>query len=263
MKTHIVIPARYNSSRLPGKPLLKMNGHSMIFHVYQRALEAAADTVCVATDDRRVFEEVESFGGKVVMTDSQHQSGTDRLAEVASIHKFGEDDIVVNLQGDEPLIPPSFIDTLSEELRFNSSADIVTLACQISSVSSTFNPNIVKVVCDDIGKALYFSRAPIPWDRATFHQGKKSSPEQHGSYAQGYLRHIGLYAYKVNQLKKLSAAPVSFLEHLESLEQLRALSLGMSIFVKKIQGGPPHGVDTLKDYERVKLIMETNNEAFR
>jgi 3-deoxy-manno-octulosonate cytidylyltransferase (CMP-KDO synthetase) len=257
MATHIVIPARYNSTRLPGKPLLQMNGRSMIYHVYQRAMQAKADTICVATDDIRVFQEVENFGGKVVMTDSQHQSGTDRLAEVAKTLKFEEHDIVVNLQGDEPLLPAKLIDTLSKELQANTAADIATLACKISAVTSIFNPNIVKVVCDDDGKALYFSRAPIPWDRATFDMAEKVSTEHIKTHEQCYLRHIGLYAYKVNVLMRLSNAPLSALEQLESLEQLRALSLGMSIFVKIVDSGPPHGVDTLEDYERVKQIMES------
>jgi 3-deoxy-manno-octulosonate cytidylyltransferase (CMP-KDO synthetase) len=260
MKTHIVIPARFNSSRLPGKPLLEINGRSMIFHVYQVALAAKADTICVATDDERVYDEVNSFGGSVIMTDINHQSGTDRLAEVASILKFDDDDIVINLQGDEPLLPSYMVDLLSQELHSRLGADIATLACQITSIRSTFNPNIVKVVCDDFGKALYFSRAPIPWNRETFQSSYEGLPVQNEENADGYLRHIGLYAYKVDVVKKLSIAPVAMLERLESLEQLRALTLGLSIYVKTVDGAPPHGVDTHEDYERVKKIMMGQND---
>lgn len=256
MKIHLVIPARYNSSRLPGKPLLKMNGHTMIYHVYHQALQAQSDTIYVATDDKRVFGEVKAFGGNAIMTDAKHQSGTDRIAEVATKLKFQNDDIVVNLQGDEPLMPPELVDLLSNELQTNPSADIATLACPIKSYSSVFNPNVVKVVCDNFGKALFFSRAPIPWDRANFDSLDVNNLHNNIAHQHSYMRHVGLYAYNVKVLLKLSSAPVCKLEELESLEQLRALSLGMSLFVKTVEGGPPHGVDTLDDYKRIKQLME-------
>lgn len=255
MKIHLVIPARYNSTRLPGKPLLRMNGHTMVYHVYQLALLVNADSVCVATDDDRVYDEVVRFGGKAVMTKVEHESGTDRLAEVADILNFHEEDIVINLQGDEPLLPPNLINNLSKELISRPEVDIATLACQIKSSADVFNPNVVKVVCDDNRLALYFSRAPIPWSRASF-SSQNEINQVSESESSSYLRHIGLYAYKVSVLKKLSLAPPAKIEQIESLEQLRALSSGMSISVKVIDSAPPHGVDTFDDYERVRRILE-------
>lgn len=254
MKVHIVIPARYNSSRLPGKPLLDINGYPMIWHVYQRAKESGFESIVVATDDQRIVSEVQSFGGEAIMTDINHESGTDRLAEVARVLKFADEDIVINLQGDEPLVPSQCIALLANAFEKTNDVDIATLSCRIKDVNDVFNPNVVKVVANDERQALYFSRAPIPWNRGSFDNNEKclESDESHE-------RHIGMYAYKVSQLKRLSELPVSSLEKLESLEQLRAMQAGMNIYVEKLNDTPPHGVDTFEDYQNIIAIMESSN----
>lgn len=225
-----------------------------MWHVFQRALETNIASIIVATDDERIYQAVEAFGGKVVMTDESHESGTDRLAEVAKLLKFTDEDIVVNLQGDEPLIDPNYIKTVVEQLKNNDWADISTLMCPITTAVDLFNPNIVKVVTAINSEALYFSRAPIPWQRGKF--DKIDDLASTTIEPNTYHRHIGLYAYRVCTLKVLSEAPISSLENLEALEQLRALQLGKSISVAKVIDATPHGVDTLEDYERIKKIME-------
>lgn len=254
MSVHIIIPARYNSSRLPGKPLLDIKGKPVVWHVYQRALETNIDSIIVATDDDRILQAVESFKCKAIMTGESHQSGTDRLAEVATKLGFNDDDIVVNLQGDEPLIDPGYVKIVVEHLKKNSGADIATLMCPIDSAKDLFNPNIVKVVTAQDSLALYFSRAPIPWERGKFDKFEDLE-EMQVSNGQ-YFRHIGLYAYRVSTLKTLSQSPMTKLEEIEALEQLRALQLGKKIAVAKVENACPHGVDTLEDYIRIKKIME-------
>lgn len=242
----VVIPARYASSRLPGKPLLDMAGKPMIAHVCQRALEAEAEEVVVATDDRRIFEAVDKLGVKAVMTDPNHQSGTERIAEVAAVLGWGEDDIVVNLQGDEPLIPPDYIQKAAQALASQHQAGIATLAARIAEADEIFNPNAVKVVLDKHGYALYFSRAPIPWNRAAFPDG--------GAALQGpspYLRHIGMYAYTVGFLRRYCDWTASPLEGVEALEQLRILWHGEKIRVEIVDAAPEAGVDTPEDFARV------------
>ena len=254
MNVHIVIPARYNSSRLPGKPLLEINGQPVVWHVFQRALETNIDSIIVATDDNRIYDAGEAFGGRAIITDESHESGTDRLAEVAEKMQFCDKDIVVNLQGDEPLINPEYVMKVVEQLNTHSWADISTLMCPIKSAQDLFNPNMVKVVTASDSSALYFSRAPIPWHRGRFdniHDLTNICIAQ-----DSYFRHIGLYAYRVSTLKLLSNSPVSTLENLEALEQLRALQLGRKISVAKVLDASPHGVDTVEDYERIKKIME-------
>jgi 3-deoxy-manno-octulosonate cytidylyltransferase (CMP-KDO synthetase) len=252
MKTpfKVVIPARYGSTRLPGKPLLDIAGKPMIAHVCQRALEAHADEVVVATDDERVFEAVEKLAISVVMTSPDHQSGTDRIAEVAKLRGWQEDDIIVNLQGDEPLIPPEYIQHVAYSLAKQSHANIATLATQIIDTHEIFNPNAVKVVIDKNDYALYFSRAPIPWDRAQFgHESQAIKP------AMPYLRHIGLYAYTVYFLQQYCLWQPSPLESVECLEQLRILWHGESILVETVAKTPPPGVDTEEDLERVRQVV--------
>jgi 3-deoxy-manno-octulosonate cytidylyltransferase (CMP-KDO synthetase) len=252
MKTpfKVVIPARYGSTRLPGKPLLDIAGKPMIAHVCQRALEAHADEVVVATDDERVFHAVEKLGIQVVMTDPNHQSGTDRIAEVAHLRGWQEDDIIVNLQGDEPLIPPEYIQHVAYSLSKQSQANIATLAIQITDIEEVFNPNAVKVIKDKNDYALYFSRAPIPWDREQFRN------EQHTiKPAIPYLRHIGLYAYTVYFLQQYCLWQQSPLETVECLEQLRILWHGESILVETVAKTPPPGVDTEEDLQRVRQIL--------
>lgn len=236
MKTAIVIPARYASSRLPAKPLLRETGKYLIQHVYERACESNADVAVVATDDQRIFDAVRSFGGDVAMTRDDHPSGTDRVAEVAE--KL-DADIIVNLQGDEPMIEPATLDFVARLLAEDKDAMMATLAVPITSIEQWRDPNCVKVVCDRQGRALYFSRSPIPFVRdgePDFSTGR-------------FLQHLGLYAYRRDFLLKLAKLPPEPLEMTEKLEQLRVLALGYAIQV----GVVPHahrGVDTPADYQR-------------
>ncbi len=246
----VVIPARYASTRLPGKPLLDIAGKPMIAHVCARALEAQAGQVVVATDDQRIFDTVNALGIQVVMTDPNHQSGTERIAEVADTLGWQAGDIVVNLQGDEPLIPPAYIRDVATALASQAQAGIATLAAKIQDADEIFNPNAVKVVLDKNGYALYFSRAPLPWNRASF-------PEHHviDANALPHLRHIGMYAYTVGFLQRYCNWPASPLESVESLEQLRILWHGEKVLVKIVEQTPEAGVDTEEDLWRVALSL--------
>ncbi len=246
----VVIPARYGSTRLPGKPLLDIAGLPMIAHVCQRAIEADAEEIVVATDDQRIYDRVADLGLKVVMTDANHQSGTERINEVAETLAWNEKDIVVNLQGDEPLIPPAYIKDVALALGNQQQAGIATLAAEITENEEIFNPNSVKVVLNNAGYALYFSRAPIPWDRNSF-----TATSGEVSHAMPYLRHIGMYAYTVKFLKNYCSWQPSVLETVESLEQLRILWYGQPILVKTVTKTPPAGVDTQADLERVEKVM--------
>lgn len=247
MKTAIVIPARYSSSRLPGKPLLKSTGKYLIQHVWERAcLARRADKVIVATDDSRIEAAVQSFGGQVVRTRKDHPSGTDRVAEAAQ----GLDaDLIINLQGDEPLIDPAALDVLAELLENDPNADLATLAVPLTSLEQWQNPNCVKVVCDQRGRALYFSRSPIPFVR----DGQPDfSAEPHQ-----FLQHLGLYAYRRPVLARLASASPEPLETHEKLEQLRALALGYRMHVGVVRHASI-GVDTPADYER---FVQTYRES--
>lgn len=246
----VVIPARYGSTRLPGKPLLELAGQPMIAHVCQRALEAEAEEVVVATDDGRIFDKVNQLGFNVVMTDPGHQSGTERINQVAKQRGWSENEIVVNLQGDEPLIQPAYIKEVAIALGSQNKAGIATLAAEITEVEEIFNPNAVKVVLNHAGYALYFSRAAIPWDRNAFPVSKADI-----SLAIPYLRHIGLYAYTVKFLSEYCSWESSVLETIESLEQLRILWHGQSIFVKTVIKTPEAGVDTRADLDRVEKVI--------
>jgi 3-deoxy-manno-octulosonate cytidylyltransferase (CMP-KDO synthetase) len=252
----VVIPARYGSTRLPGKPLLDIAGLPMIAHVCQRAIEAEAEEIVVATDDQRIFDRVVDLGLKVVMTDANHQSGTERINEVAETLGWNEKDIVVNLQGDEPLIPPAYIKDVALALGNQQQADIATLAAEITESAEIFNPNSVKVVLNHAGYALYFSRAPIPWDRNSF-----TATGGETSNAMPYLRHIGMYAYTVKFLKNYCSWQPSVLETVESLEQLRILWYGQPVLVKTVTKTPPAGVDTQADLERVEKVMLQTRKA--
>jgi 3-deoxy-manno-octulosonate cytidylyltransferase (CMP-KDO synthetase) len=239
MKTVIIIPARYASSRLPGKPLLRQTGKYLVQHVYERASQARqANRVIVATDDSRIAAAVRSFSGEVVMTRRDHPSGTDRVAEAA---RHVDADVIVNLQGDEPLIDPASLDLLPDLLARNSNADMATLAVPISSSEQWQNPNCVKVVCDAAGRALYFSRSPIPFVR----DGQPQFTAQPASF----LQHLGLYGYRRGFLLKLAQLRPSPLEQLEKLEQLRVLAHGHQIMVGVVQHAAI-GVDTYADYEK-------------
>lgn len=250
MENHIIIPARFNSSRLPGKLLLEVDGKPLIWHVYQRALESEIESITVATDHIDIFNAVNKFGGNVIMTSDKHVSGTDRLAEVAQKLSLSDKDVVINVQGDEPLIPSDLIKQISTLLNESPSAGIATLCCPISDIYSVMNPNVVKVTIADNGQALYFSRAPIPWNREQFNDLTTAS------LTVPYYRHIGMYAYKVATLIKVAQLTESPLENCESLEQLRALQAGVEIQVGITQEMPPHGVDTMADYLAVKKIVE-------
>jgi 3-deoxy-manno-octulosonate cytidylyltransferase (CMP-KDO synthetase) len=238
VKTAIVIPARYASTRLPGKPLLRSTGKYLVQHVYERACASRAGQVIVATDDSRIVAAVESFGGRVVMTRRDHPSGTDRVAEVA---RRLDADVVVNLQGDEPLIDPATLDLLPALLERDGDADVATLAVPITSLEQYHNPNCVKVVRDACGRALYFSRSPIPFVRDGRPDFAADPP--------CFLQHLGLYAYRRRFLLSLAALPPDPLESLEKLEQLRVLALGRRIQVGIVRQAAI-GVDTYADYER-------------
>lgn len=240
----VVIPARYDSSRLPGKPLADIAGKPMIQHVWERGVEAtgnAADVV-VATDDKRVFDAACRFGAHVAMTAETHESGTDRIAEVANQLGWDDDAVVVNLQGDEPLMPSALVRAVGEALEAVPDAHIATASCPIVRTEDVKNPNIVKVVTANGGAALYFSRAPIPHNRDDELDASKFP----------YQRHIGLYAYRVATLAELTKLPVAPLEALEQLEQLRALAAGMKVQVVPVEEAPPHGVDCESDLEAVR-----------
>ena len=243
----VVIPARYASSRLPGKPLQDIAGKPMIRHVWEQACKSNAQQVVVATDDMRIVDACNGFGAQVLLTRVDHNSGTDRLAEVAAKLGLASDAIVVNVQGDEPLIPPSIIDQVARNLAAHPEAAIATLAEPISDPQSLFNPNVVKVLGDINGLALTFSRAPLPWARDEFARDRDT-------LAAGvpYRRHIGIYAYRAGFLADFVAWGPCWLENTECLEQLRALWHGKRIHVADAIEAPPAGVDTAEDLERVR-----------
>ncbi|BDU37753.1 3-deoxy-manno-octulosonate cytidylyltransferase [Vibrio nigripulchritudo MADA3029] len=243
----VVIPARYQSTRLPGKPLADIAGKPMIEWVYQQAIQAGADQVIIATDDERVKSAAERFGAQVCMTSDKHESGTERLAEVVEKMQIPADHVVVNVQGDEPLIPPSIITQVAENLKM-SDAPMATLSVEIEDESEVFNPNAVKVVTDQNGYALYFSRASIPWDRDDF---SKESP----SIRQPLQRHIGIYAYRAGFIKTYVEWEPSALERIECLEQLRVLWYGEKIHVAVAKETPAAGVDTPEDLEVVRKLL--------
>ena len=239
MKTAIIIPARYASTRLPGKPLLRETGKYLIQHVYERAraVRGVGDVV-VATDDSRIAAAVERFGGRCVMTRRDHPSGTDRVAEVA---RGLDADLIVNLQGDEPLIDPRSLELLTELMKRDEDAAMATLAVPIRSAEQWHNPNCVKVVCDAAGRALYFSRSPIPFVRDGAPDFKARPPR--------FLQHLGLYAYRREFLLRLANLPPAPLELAEKLEQLRVLAHGSRIQVGVVEQAGV-GVDTYEDYRR-------------
>ncbi|AWL11642.1 3-deoxy-manno-octulosonate cytidylyltransferase [Saliniradius amylolyticus] len=247
MKFSVIIPARYGSTRFPGKPLAEIKGKPMIQHVVERAHESGAERVIVATDDSRISECVTAFGGHVCMTASYHESGTERLAEVVDKLKLGSEDILVNVQGDEPFIPPANIQQVAENLYQHRDAEMATLAVPLNQVEEVFNPNVVKVVTDKLGYALYFSRATIPYDRARFMD--EDTIDEVGDY---YLRHIGIYAYRAGFIQQYVNMSPSGIEQIESLEQLRVLWHGEKIHVDIAREAPPVGVDTPEDLVRLE-----------
>jgi 3-deoxy-manno-octulosonate cytidylyltransferase (CMP-KDO synthetase) len=252
----VVIPARYGSTRLPGKPLQNLAGKPLLQWVYEVAVASGATETIVATDDERILAAAGQFGARALLTSLTHISGTDRIAEVALQAGWTETDVVVNLQGDEPLMPPQLVHQVAQLLETHPQADIATLATRINSVQSLLDPNAVKVVTDRTGRALYFSRAPIPWGRDTAPAGIVS---QRGF--QGARRHVGLYAYRVSALRRLSLLPPTPLEQLEKLEQLRALEHGLEIRVADAEAQPGPDVNTADDLTRLELLLKPPREV--
>jgi 3-deoxy-manno-octulosonate cytidylyltransferase (CMP-KDO synthetase) len=250
----VVIPARYASSRLPGKPLLEIAGRPMIQWVIDAACRSGAEEVLVATDDPRIvaasFESERPGRSLAVMTRADHQSGTDRIAEVAILRGWPEETVVVNVQGDEPQLPPQLVAQVAKLLEHDASAQIATLCTPVASLHEFLDPNVVKVVIAADGAALYFSRAPVPWHREGAPHGFASQSLYTGAH-----RHLGLYAYRVSALERLTASPPAHLELIEKLEQLRALHAGMRVVVGIAAHAPPVGVDTAADLERVRASL--------
>lgn len=249
MSFSVIIPARYASSRLPRKPLLDIAGKPMIQHVWEKAQQAGAMRVIVATDHQEIADAVHQFGGEVCLTSPQHNSGTERLAEVVEKMGFNDEAIIVNVQGDEPLIPPEIVSQVAENLDRHQ-VNMATLAVKLTTAEELFNPNAVKVVADQHGMALYFSRAPIPFGRDAFPNCDDAFVQR-----QHYLRHIGIYAYRAGFIKRYVAWQPTELEQLESLEQLRALWYGEKIHLDLAKRAPAVGVDTPADLERVRQIL--------
>ncbi len=247
---HVVIPARYGALRLPGKPLLEIAGKPLVQWVWERARASGAATVSIATDDERIRRAAVLFGADCVMTASGHASGTDRIAEVVRLRGFAADEVVVNLQGDEPLMPPEVIARVAAAL-LPGGIDIATAVAPIGSLEEFLDPNCVKAVRARDGRALYFSRAPVPWPRDRAAACRPTAFEE-------AWRHIGIYAYRVAGLLAFAAWPPSSLELTEKLEQLRALEHGMTVHLVALTEAPPPGVDTPEDLERVRESLRVN-----
>ena len=241
MSFSVVIPARYASTRLPGKPLLDIAGKPMLQHTWERALLSGASRVVIATDDARILEAANAFGAEVLMTSASHQSGSDRICEVVDALGFDDSECVINVQADEPLIPPEAIDQVAESLRLNAHYGLATLCESIEDEREYTEPSSVKVVMDKVGRALYFSRAPIP--------ASVSLPTE-------CYRHIGIYAYRVGVLRKFVTWPVAAIEAVERLEQLRALYNGVAIHVSIASTRIPPGVDTPEDLAAVRAFLK-------
>jgi len=246
---HVIIPARFGSVRLPGKPLAIMGERPLIQWVWQSAVASGAASVLIATDDERIRAAAGKFGADCLMTSAQHASGTDRIAEVVRAREFAADDIVVNLQGDEPTMPAEVIAKVAGALRDVAFRDIATAVAPIASLREFLDPNCVKALRAADGRALYFSRAPVPWPRDSVVAGEPAS------FA-GAWRHIGIYAYRVRSLLQFAAWPPTALETTEKLEQLRALEHGMHIHLVTLAHSPPAGVDTPEDLERVRAALQ-------
>jgi 3-deoxy-manno-octulosonate cytidylyltransferase (CMP-KDO synthetase) len=246
---HVIIPARFASVRLPGKPLAIMGERPLIQWVWQSAVASGAASVLIATDDERIRAAAGKFGADCLMTSAQHASGTDRIAEVVRAREFAADDIVVNLQGDEPTMPAEVIAKVAGALRDVALSDMATAVAPIESLREFLDPNCVKALRAADGRALYFSRAPVPWPRDNVVAGEPAS------FA-GAWRHIGIYAYRVRSLLQFAAWPPTALETTEKLEQLRALEHGMHIHLVTLAHSPPAGVDTPEDLERVRAALQ-------
>lgn len=247
----VIIPSRFSSSRLPGKPLAMIANKTMIQRVYEQAAKSDASRVIVATDDTRVVDAVTAFGGEVCMTLATHASGTDRIQEVCHQYHLSDDDIVINVQGDEPLIPPSVINQVANNLQTNTQTAVATLSEPIVNLDDFNNPNIVKVIKDNANCALYFSRATIPYHRdiKPFNVEVKSIDETL------IQRHIGIYGYRVDALNEFITWPVAALESIECLEQLRFLANGKKIHIEQSCEAVPGGIDTPEDLSRINALF--------
>jgi 3-deoxy-manno-octulosonate cytidylyltransferase (CMP-KDO synthetase) len=245
---HVIIPARLAASRLPGKPLLMIGNKPLVQWVWQSAVASGAKSVLIATDDEAICSVARGFGAQCLMTSPTHTSGTDRIAEVVQARQFAPEEIVVNLQGDEPMMPPQVLTSVAKAVAEDSSADIATAVAPIASLREFLDPNCVKALRGTEGRALYFSRAPVPWPR------DRVTANQPASFA-GAWRHIGIYAYRVRSLLQFAAWPPTPLETTEKLEQLRALEHGMRIQLVTLKESPPGGVDTPEDLERVRAAL--------
>jgi 3-deoxy-manno-octulosonate cytidylyltransferase (CMP-KDO synthetase) len=251
MSFDVVIPARFASSRLPGKPLREIAGKAMILHTVDRALASGAARVIVATDDDRIHDLVRAAGALSVMTRSDHETGSDRLAEVVDLLGLADDHLVVNLQGDEPLMPPHLLETVAARLSADGVAGVATLATPIRSAHELFDPNVVKVVTDGASRALYFSRAPVPYVRDVFSVGLPEALPP----GVPFLRHLGIYAYRAGTLRRFKSLPHARLELAERLEQLRLMEAGIAIALELIAEPPACGVDTEDDLARAEAAF--------
>lgn len=250
MTFKVIIPVRFAAKRFPGKALIDIKGKPMIQHVYERAVESGAENVVVATDDERIKKAVEKFGGQVIMTSSDHPSGTDRLAEAVVVLGYEDDDIVVNVQGDEPLIPPLVIRQVAQNLEKFENAKVATLYEPIKTVEELLNPNNVKVVLNQRGYALYFSRAPIPWERDHF------PPNEGDELKAPHFRHVGIYAYWAGFLQTFTEWETSGLEETEQLEQLRVLWNGGRVHVAQAKEKVPIDVNTKEDLTKILEMLK-------
>ncbi|MEW8505153.1 MAG: 3-deoxy-manno-octulosonate cytidylyltransferase [Candidatus Thiodiazotropha sp.] len=251
MQFKVVIPARYASVRLPGKPLLDLAGKPMIRHVFERALESGANEVVIATDNQQIADACRGFSADVCMTSSDHRSGSDRIAEVVSSRDWADNEIIVNLQGDEPCMPPELLRQVAMDMDTHEVAAVTTLCSAITDRNTLFDPHVVKVVTDQQGYALYFSRAPVPWHRDEFIDSDAPLPAD-----TGFARHIGLYAYRSGYLARYVSLGRAPIERAESLEQLRVLWHGDKIHVSEAAVEPGHGVDTQDDLKRVCELLD-------
>ena len=256
MSFTVVIPARYASTRFPGKPLIDLQGKPMVVRVAERAAKSSAAAVVVATDDQRIADACMRAGVRVAMTRSDHATGTDRLSEVVTQLGLNDDAVVVNVQGDEPLIPSFVIDQVAALLQQQPSAAMATLCHPIHDVPDAINANVVKCVLNEAGEAIYFSRAPIPFARDAWAAGMNGMPAGLPMY-----RHIGLYAYRASFLRKFPLLPVPAMERFEALEQLRALAHGYRIAAAVIDAPLPPGIDTPEDYQRLRERYSTSGES--
>lgn len=247
---HIVIPARYASERLPGKVLLELGGQSMLQRVWNQARQSSAATVVIATDDERIVAAATGFGAQAVMTRADHSSGSDRIAECAGLLGWPDEQLVINLQGDEPLMPPACLDQVASLLLQDPECDVASLYWPISDIDEVNNPNAVKVVTDQEDRALYFSRCPVPYARS------HDTVEAAMAAGMGWKRHLGLYAYRLEALRRFTRYPPTPLETSERLEQLRVLENGGRIIMAKACEFIPPGIDTRNDLERARELFK-------